>query len=523
MEKQSAFSNIRDTRASSMPEQDPKSSNTGWESLMGTKEDIENNYRDNKEWIESKAKKDFEYRTTKREPNLEMVENRYQEDLENHDRYMTWLKENKDRTEDEYNREFIDQESSNKPLRDTIKHTKEIYPRMDQESNAEYNERLNDNNARTIISDYFPKENGESVKEYSKRIGTIYETMPRNQGERGADYAKRINENYEEFLQGVAEKTIDKNSKNWQQLQDDFSNIEDMRKGNVFDKERAKVLRKKVLEEALQKQSREREQERADDWANQRKAKLEQLRERKAAELQHAKATPEEDRKLAEDAEYFKDGFKKEMVEDENGKFSEEKNKVFMDRIRGFVNLIGNKLTSIRGERRKLAARKQEILKQLAEIRGANPTPNQDHSSSVTPNDNSAPNNTSAPNVPPAPTPNKPKQPADNKANQSNDGAKSNDVDDEDSENDVETDQVFSNPDEYEEYIYKNFKNLGKETINILTSTRPLDKEYADRISDWWHRPGLLDEASKRQILDIMEKSAGLNEGSALRELLHWA
>ena len=260
---------------------------------------------------------------------------------------------------------------------------------------------------------------------------------------------------------------------------------------------------------------------------------------RASAETVETVEEDEEERKINEDAEYFKDGFKPEMVEDENGKFSKEKNKKFTERISGFVDRIGNKLKSIREKRYKIAVRKKEIEQRLAKIKGNYSTPEQkpaptiQNNSSASAKLNNATHNYFAPagdldndSTPTTPnnTPNyfAPAGNLDDEEDTSSNKAEKNVEDDEieDGEEDQEASQNFEESDAYEEYVNKEFKNLGENTIEFLTSTRPLDKIYAGRIFNWWTPAEPLNDEARARIIDLLKRSRGLPEGSAVRELL---
>ena len=248
----------------------------------------------------------------------------------------------------------------------------------------------------------------------------------------------------------------------------------------------------------------------------------------KTAETAETVEEDEEERKINEDAEYFKDGFKPEMVEDENGKFSEEKHKKFTERIKGFVDRISNKVKAIREKRKQIAARKKEIEERLAQIKGNASVPEQNPAPAVHEDDSepSAPN-PMAPNFKPAgdlddEEDDEEYDEADDEEYDEEDYEEYDEADDEveDDEEDNEANRNFEDSDSYEEYVNEKFGNLGKETIEFLTSTRLLDKPYAKQILSWWTPAEPLNDEARNRIIDLLKRSRGLPEGSAVRELL---
>ena len=105
-------------------------------------------------------------------------------------------------------------------------------------------------------ADVMPKDQDETTEEYSNRIAGIHEDFPRQAEEGPAEYQKRMQAAYEDgsILQSVAERMIDSESVIGQSLKNDLLNIDDMKNGGRFDEERAKVLRREVLEKALKEQ-----------------------------------------------------------------------------------------------------------------------------------------------------------------------------------------------------------------------------------------------------------------------------
>ena len=270
----------------------------GWESLLGSVKQYEDEFKDNKDFYENKpiVRGDVfgakQFTEEDRAAKIAEAEKAKNEAIETRAEYMDKLQQIQGRTEKDLSEDFSGERNINdKTGKERTFKEWDLYQPTSQDKNMrEFGDRLIKNHDLTTLTELLPKEQDETAEEYNSRIKLVYANFPREANEEPAHYKERLKEAHDnnDMLAVVAREMIEKGSKIDQDLQNDLLNIDDMRDGGRFDEERAKVLRREVMMKAI---TRQREQERAE----QKEKKRAELRERLAARKAEADSSKSEE------------------------------------------------------------------------------------------------------------------------------------------------------------------------------------------------------------------------------------
>ena len=171
----------------------PNSDAEKWESLYKDLEKkINDNFIDNQEFIEHKAKKPIEYSKEDANRDLEDAKAKRDEELKQINDLKTELERTENRSEEEYNKEhnedFVGETNTNsktgkeRTFNDLDSYAKE---------SGDKRKRRHD---LAVLSEYVTRLPDENAEGYSKRITELYEDFPRKDGESLEAYKKRIDE-----------------------------------------------------------------------------------------------------------------------------------------------------------------------------------------------------------------------------------------------------------------------------------------------------------------------------------------
>ncbi|MBQ3432958.1 hypothetical protein IJG22_01520 [Candidatus Saccharibacteria bacterium] len=260
-----------------------------WDSLYtGIRDNIEQNFQDDQDYIDSKRKKiPIEYSEEDAARDRAEREALRDEQLGQIDALQAKLEQTQNRDEAEYNKQHWEDFAGERAFNDKKNKArtfvdKDIYPDINPTPGQTFGERTRRRNDFTVLTEYIPMFQDEKSEEYSKRIDLVYQDFPRQEDETLEQYKERIaaaDENGD-LLSSLVSHTVDQDSKAGRQLRDDLANIEDMH----FDEDRAKQLRREVMQTALENQrAQEQEQARAARRAE-LKERLRQKHEGQSAE-----------------------------------------------------------------------------------------------------------------------------------------------------------------------------------------------------------------------------------------------
>ncbi|MBR3116149.1 hypothetical protein IKF30_02880 [Candidatus Saccharibacteria bacterium] len=266
-----------------------------WDSLLGSAQSIEDNFKDDEDYINHKRQFGYDKKAKARD----IAERRKVRDEERAtlDAYQTQLERTQNRTAGEYNKQhtedFIGETNLNsKTGKQRSYKWMDLYPIMQREDEngqsvpeSGFGERTRRRNDLTVLTEYIPKLPDETPQEYSQRVDQVYTDFPRQESETLDHYKERIETAHEnnEILSSIANHMVDPDSDTAKQLKDDLANIDDMKQFKHINDIQAKQFQREVLQRAIDRQA---EINQANARAAQRELAKERLANKKKLELE---------------------------------------------------------------------------------------------------------------------------------------------------------------------------------------------------------------------------------------------